>query len=298
MHKIAIGSWAFAFGSFAKDPWELNRVLQWTKEAGYDGIELNGFRPHPHQDDLTTQTQCDELMREVSSYHLEVTGYAPDLTLVPPAIVETEMYLEQFRKCLRVCERCHIPSFRIDTVSPPDLLVDVVYEERFNRLVRTWRKAAEEAEKAGINIVWEFEPGFWLNKPSEVKRLVEAIGHSRFQLLFDSSHAYLGAVAGARHTGAKEALPGGLVEYVNMVAPYIGHIHLIDSDGTLHDEETSAHVHFGQGNIDFVELLKTLQSATKLLPWIGIDYCFNSNVIDDGKEAVPIVRSYLKEVYP
>ena len=53
-------------------------------------------------------------------------------------------------------------------------------------------------------LVWEFEPGFWLNKPSEVKNLVEAVDHAHFKLLFDTSHAYMGAVVGARQTGEKE----------------------------------------------------------------------------------------------
>jgi len=33
--------------------------------------------------------------------------------------------------------------------------------------------AAEEAAQAGVLLVWEYEPGFWLNKPSEVVRAVK-----------------------------------------------------------------------------------------------------------------------------
>ena len=92
-------------------------------------------------------------------------------------------------------------------------------------------------------LVWEFEPGFWLNKPSEVKSVVEAVDYPGFKLLFDTSHAYMGAVVGARQTGQVETLNGGVAEYARMLARNIGHFHLIDSDGSLHNDETTPILH-------------------------------------------------------
>ena len=51
MPKISLGSWAFSFGPFESDPWSFSQVSEYASEAGYDGIEINGFRPHPHPDD-------------------------------------------------------------------------------------------------------------------------------------------------------------------------------------------------------------------------------------------------------
>jgi sugar phosphate isomerase/epimerase len=51
--KLSLGSWAFSFGPFEDNPWPFSRVLQFAAEAGYDGIEINGFRPHPHPDRTT-----------------------------------------------------------------------------------------------------------------------------------------------------------------------------------------------------------------------------------------------------
>ena len=61
-------------------------------------------------------------------------------------------------------------------------------------------------------LVWEFEPGFWLNRPSEVLRLIEAVAHPTFRVLFDTSHAYTGAVGGARQGRDPELLGGGVEE--------------------------------------------------------------------------------------
>jgi sugar phosphate isomerase/epimerase len=156
--------------------------------------------------------------------------------------------------------------------------------------------AAEEAARIGVRVVWEFEPGFWLNKPSEVKRVVEAVDHENFKLLFDTSHAYMGAVIGARQTGNKELLSGGVSEYGRMLGTMIGHLHLIDSDGSLHNNETSTHVTFGRGKIDFLNVLTAMKTVVSNLPWWCVDFCFNPQTPTAGKEAVPFVHRLMEEV--
>ena len=51
--KISLGSWAFSFGPFSNAPWSFSQVLEFTAQAGYDGVEINGFRPHPHPETMT-----------------------------------------------------------------------------------------------------------------------------------------------------------------------------------------------------------------------------------------------------
>ena len=202
-------------------------------------------------------------MKEIEGYGLGISGYAPSFGDVPPAEVDPQAYLSVLRKSLEFCTRCGIRKLRVDTASPPLALPPAEYEERFAHLTRTWHLAAEEAAKAGILLIWEFEPGFWLNKPSEVQRAVKAVDHENFKLLFDTSHAYMGAVIGARQTGDKELLSGGVAEYARLLSPMIGHLHLIDSDGSLHNNETSTHVAFGQGKIDFISVLTAIKGGSQ-----------------------------------
>ena len=290
--KLSLGSWAFAFGPFSNDPWSFAQVLQFIAEAGYDGVEINGFRPHPHPDDYDTPEKCRALVRQIADFGLGISGYAPDFSEVPPAVVETQVYLRTFGKCLDFCSNCGIDTLRVDTVSPPDPLAHAEYAARFSQLTQTWHKAAETASRAGVRLVWEFEPGFWLNKPAEVRRVVEDVDHENFKLLFDTSHAYMGAVIGARQTGDKELLNGGVSDYGRLLSESIGHLHLIDSDGTLHNEETSTHIAFGQGNIDFVDILTVLKPVVSRLPWWCVDFCFNPQTPSAGKDAVPFVRRF------
>jgi sugar phosphate isomerase/epimerase len=294
--KLSLGSWAFAFGPFEKDPWPFSRVLEFVSQAGYDGVEINGFPPHPHPAEYDTPAKCAELIKEIEGYGLGISGYAPAFAGVPPAEVDSKAYLKRFRTCVAFCSNCGINTLRVDTVSPPDPLAPDEYEARFARLADTWHEAAKESAQAGILMAWEFEPGFWLNKPSEVVRLVEAVGHENFKLLFDTSHAYMGAVVGARQTGDRETLQGGVAEYGRLVGDAIGHLHLIDSDGSLHDEETSTHVAFGEGRIDFGEALAAIVPAIGQLPWWCVDFCFNPQTPTAGKDAVPFVRSLIGEV--
>jgi sugar phosphate isomerase/epimerase len=287
--KLAFGSWAFSFGPFSSAPWSFERLCRYAADAGYDGVEINGFRPHPHHADYDSDAKCAELRALIADSGLEPAGYAPDFHSVPPSEVPAGEYLEQIDQACRFCERMGISILRVDTVSPPAALGPAEYDERFARLVGTWRAAAERCRESGVTLVWEFEPGFWLNRPSEVLRTVEEVADPGFKVLFDSSHAYMGAVAGARQV-ERETLGAGTTEYARLLEPYVGHLHLIDSDGSLHDDETSAHIPFGDGHVDFPAMLQALRPAIDGLEWWGIDFCFCPTTEQDARSAVPFVH--------
>ena len=294
--KLSLGSWAFSFGPFSKDPWSFSSVLQYAAEAGYEGIEINGFRPHPHPDDYDSDLKCQQLVDQINSYGLGISGYAPALNDTPPSSVDPAGYLINFQKSLDFCNRCGINTIRIDSVDSPTQLSVEEYEARFERITSAWRLAAKAAVREGVLIVWEFEPGFWLNKPSEVIRVVEAVGQDNFKVLFDTCHAYMGANVGANQVGEKEVLKGGVVEYGQMLAENIGHLHLIDSDGSLHNDETSTHTAFGEGRINFPLVLNEIKPFIEHLPWWCIDFCFNPHAAEGAREAVTYVKMLMKEV--
>src|SRR5438093_2353663 len=99
------------------------------------------------------------------------------------------------------------------------------------------------------------------------------VAHPNFRLLFDTSNAYMCAIVGARQHGARETLPGGVSELLKRLEGRVGSIHLIDSDGTLHGDETSTHRPFGQGFIDFQTLAPRLLAVPNI-EWWCIDMCF------------------------
>ncbi len=294
--KFSIGSWAFSFGPFEHDPWSFSKFMKYAAAANYDGIEINGFQPHPHPDVYNTPEKCRELAAKIADYGLGISGYAPDFREVPAAEVPMKDHLKAIHKALAFCSNMQIDTLRVDTISPPVDLDESEYHQRFDRLANTWHHAADACHQNGVQLVWEFEPGFWLNKPSEIIAIVESVDHQNFKVLFDTSHAYMCAVVGARQVGPRETLDGGVVELAKKLKHHIGHFHLIDSDGTLHDDETSAHIPFGEGNINFVELISAIREQVEPLEWWCFDFCFCPTTEVDARKAIPFVENVLNSI--
>lgn len=294
--KFSLGSWAFSFGPFESNPWSFNEFLNYCAESSFDGIEINGFHPHPHPDVYDTTEKCNELKAQINDLGLGISGYAPDFRHVPAAEVDKNRHLLAIEKCLAFCNNMNIDTLRVDTISPPEKLNPAEYDVRFNRLANTWNAAADLCQKAGVKLVWEFEPGFWLNSPSEIVKIVEATAHDNFKVLFDTSHAYMCAVIGARQTGEKETLEGGVVEFAKKLRGHIGHFHLIDSDGSLHDNETSTHTPFGEGYIDFVDVITEIREEVEPLEWWCFDFCFCPSTEADAKKGIPFVEKVISQI--
>jgi sugar phosphate isomerase/epimerase len=272
--KISLGSWAFSFGPYAADPIPFEAVAKRLAAAGYDGIDVSGFPPHVTLEKYPTRKSRMELVRFLEDHRLGVSGYSADFSEVNPIIKENErQYLDLLRRNVQMAFDIGSPTLRVDTVSAPGSLPDGEYEASFHRLSRIWAEGAEIAQNAGVRLVWEFEPGFVFNKPEEIVRMHQEVRHPNFSIMFDTSHAYMCGVVGARQHGKRDVLPGGVAEFLDKLQGRIGAIHLIDSDGTLHHDETSTHRPFGEGLIDFDRLAPKLLSVPNI-EWWTIDMCF------------------------
>lgn len=272
--KISLGSWAFCFGPYTSNPVPFDKSVKRLAEAGYDGVEVCGFPPHITLEGHPTKESRREVVKLLNDHGLGVSGYAADFAGIQPGVAENrQKYLELFRRNVALCADIGSPSIRVDSVAAPGSIPDHDYQAAFDLLAGVWQEAAGIAQQAGIRLVWEFEPGFAFNKPSEVVALHQKVGHPNFKILFDTSHAYMCSVVGARQHGAKETLPGGVSEFLSSLAGRVGHIHLIDSDGTLHNDETSTHRPFGEGFINFKSLAPQLL-AVPGIEWWCIDLCF------------------------
>jgi sugar phosphate isomerase/epimerase len=273
--RISVGSWAYSLGPYAANPVPFDQVIDGVAALGFDGIELGGFRPHPNPDDLPTRDQRRALTDRVRDAGLEWSGLAADLW--GQKLINTDdpaPYIEAFQKNLEFCTDLGIRTIRVDTVQPPTIFSEVDEETARRRVIDTWKKCARLADRRDILVVWEFEPGFAFNKPSDIIGIVHEIDELNFKVLFDTCHAHMVAVVGARQPGEKETLEGGQLELAQKLRNKIGHIHVIDSDGTLHDNETSTHTPIGDGGIDFMNILPELNRNVDLFGWWTLDLCF------------------------
>jgi len=271
----------------------LPEIFEKLADLKFDGVELCGFKPQVHSDDYPTKESRQGLVQMIKDQGLEVCGFAPDFGEVPPAVASEEKYEEVFRRNLELCVDLGAPKIRVDTVSEPPLPPGIDYDQAWSNVVKTWAKCAQIAQEAGVKLVWEFEPGFMLNKPSEVIRLVNEVNHPNFWVLFDTCHAHMCAVVAARQEPPKDTLPGGAAEFAPALTRKFGHLHLSDSDETLHDERTSTHAPFGQGVLDFDEIMPTILAAGYDDVWWSVDLCFWAQaweVTADAKKFVDRLR--------
>ncbi len=294
--KLAIGSWAYTFGPYAAHPVPLHDVIRQVGALGFDGIELNGFAPHAHPELYPTKASRRRLVAFLASHGLVACGYAPDFGAVPPALTSAQEYERLFARYLEFCVDCGIPKLRVDTVSEPGSVDLAGEEEVMDRVAPIWRRCARLAQDAGVLLVWEFEPGFVFNKPSQVLGLESRIDHPNFKILFDSCHAHLCSTQASRQAGRVERLAGGEVEFAALLQGKIGHVHLIDSDNTLHDGTTSTHVPFGLGILDFPAIVRAVLAAGYHDAWWGIDLCFWPDAWDATASARSFVSTLLGSV--
>jgi sugar phosphate isomerase/epimerase len=271
--KVSLGSWAFSFGPFVDRPIPFEQVARRAAQAGYDGLEISGHPPQVAPELYPTPASRRELAAFLRDLGLGVSGYAADWTLANPTIPgNRKRYLDLFRQNLQIAVDLGSPAMRVDSGAAPGCLSGAQYEAAFSRLADLWREAAELAQPAGVRLVWEFEPGFIFNKPTEIAALAERVDHPNFRILFDTCHAFMCAVVAARQHGEPETLPGGVESLLARLAGRIGAIHLADSDGSLFGDETSTHLPLGEGLIDFAKLAPKLFALP--VEWWCVDLCF------------------------
>jgi sugar phosphate isomerase/epimerase len=291
MKKTAVGTWAFIWGGYKEDPIPFRTAIEKMAELKYDGIELGAFAPHLEPN--TSQKQ-KELKKLLDDNHLAVCGVAAPFP--SPATSKPEAYLDVVKQHLDMCGVMGIPKLRVDAVDGPMAVPGGMdYEAAFGKIADVWRTSAELCAKQKVKLIWEFEPGFFLNKPSEVVRMTYAVGHPNFSILFDSCHGHMCAVVGARQMGKKETLPGGVVQFIHMLTGKIGHIHLIDSDGTLHGDETSTHAPLGTGFLNFAEIIPALKAAGYNDDWWPADLCFWPKALDLVEETKHMLDGLIRK---
>jgi sugar phosphate isomerase/epimerase len=254
----------------------MEEVAKKLDQLGYDGLSLGGFKPHGHSDLYPTKDDRKKLVDLFGSHGLKINSYAADLWDYPFADGDPKKaarYEEAFDRSLEMCVDCGIPIIRVDTVTETPYPDDFDYQKAWNVVADMFRKVADKAGKADVLVVWEFEPGFIFNKPSEIVNMVKAVDDENFKLQCDTCHVQMCGVQGARQYGEKETV-ASQEEFFGMVKGMIGDIHIIDSDNTLHDDHTSTHAPLGEGVIDFEKVVPAIVDAGYISEWWTVDLCF------------------------
>ncbi len=294
MKKLSIGSWAYIFNQ-EKPTTDFHEVLHKLQHLGYDGVELGSFGQHPTPFSHPTKADRQQLKKQVADHGLEFSGIAVDLwgfKKPGPSILDENPtpYMAAFLGFTVFGSDLGIKTIRVDAVEPPDFFEKSGTDPKagMDRIVTVWDKCSKIAADFGMNLTWEFEPGFLFNKPSEVVQIVDAVkakGNKNFGVMYDTCHAHMCAGIGANQVGTKETLPGGAEELLEKLKGRINQVHLIDSDGSLNEHHTSTHNPFGTGSLNFDKLLPALNQADVPNDWWVVDLCFWPNAWDVTADA-------------
>jgi sugar phosphate isomerase/epimerase len=287
--KLSIGSWAYLFNQ-VKPTTDFHQVVHMLQDLGYDGVELGSFGSHPTPWSHPTRADRQRLKKEVADHGLEFSGIAVDLwgfKSPGPSILDENPtpYMAAFLGFAAFASDLGMRTIRVDSVEPPTFFKASGMDPKVavDRVVAVWDKCSKIAADHGMNVCWEFEPGFLFNKPSEILRIVDAVrakGNPNFGVLYDTCHAHMCAAVGAIQSGDKETLPGGELELLRKLKGKITHVHLIDSDGSLNEHQTSTHAPFGKGRLNFDQLIPELNQAGVPHDWWCVDLCFWPNAWD------------------
>jgi sugar phosphate isomerase/epimerase len=274
--RISIGTWAYSIGPYANAPIPFPEVVDKLNQLGFNGLELGGFGVHPNPDLQRTGEERAKVRELWESRGMGCSGLAADLWSERLITAKSDTsYMATFYKNLKFCNDLGIDVIRVDTTEDPGVLgpvpneppkpVVVDYDLALKRVSNTWRKCAQAAAEAGVRVVWEFEPGFAFNKPSDIQRVLDRVNHDNFMIMFDTCHANMVARHGSRQPGKKETLPGGIRELAER---------LVGKIGRVHDNPTSTHPPFGEGNLKFDEFMPAIVAAGCPDDWWTIDLCF------------------------
>lgn len=298
MKRISIGSWAYTIGPYGDKPVDFETVCSKLAALGFDGLELGGFPPHPNPDDMSQAEQRQEVVAQMKRHGLEFSGLAANLW--SENLIDTDdpsKYISEFTKNCEFARDLGIKGIRVDTVQPPTIFDKVDEATAFQRVVGTFSHCNQIAKDHGLYMTWEFEPGFAFNKPSDLLRILDAIDDPNFGVLYDTSHGHMVAEVGARQPGSKETLPGGQIELIQKLSGRINHIHLIDSDNSCHkdengEDETSMHLPFGEGVVDFDAVVPHLAAEDPGHDWWTVDLCF----WPQAWEATEICKNFMDQI--
>jgi sugar phosphate isomerase/epimerase len=304
MKKLSIGSWAYIFNQEVPTN-DFHTVLHKLHELGYDGVELGSFGVHPTPASHPTRADRQKLKQLVADHGLEFSGIAVDLWSFKrpgPSILDENPvpYLAAFLGFATFAHDLGIQTIRVDTVEPPDFFEkhrDLTVEQGLDRIISVYDRVSRMAADLGMRVTFEFEPGFVFNKPSQILAIVEGVrarGNTNFGVLYDTCHAHMVAAVGANQPGEKETLPGGELELLDRLKGKITHVHLIDSDGSLNEHNTSTHNPFGTGQLNFDALIPALNQAGVPNDWWCVDLCFWPNaweVTADSKKFLDQLRT-------
>ncbi|MFE2096283.1 sugar phosphate isomerase/epimerase family protein [Streptomyces sp. NPDC059468] len=249
---MTAGGLRFGYGTNGFADHRLSDALSVLAGLGYDGVALTLDHQHldPYAPGLATRVR--RVGRDLRRAGLAVvveTGarYLLDpLRKHRPTLVSAEpegraARLELLRRAIRVGAELGAEAVHFWSGTPDP---GTTREQAWRRLEEGCAQTLAEAERAGVDLAFEPEPGMLVEDLAGYRRLLRALGgHERFRLTLDIGHC-------------RCLEPWPEARCVELAADRLAHVQIEDMRRGVHE-----HLPFGEGEMDFPPILQALRAA-------------------------------------
>ncbi|MED4128178.1 sugar phosphate isomerase/epimerase family protein [Shouchella miscanthi] len=179
--KKGINQWCYPAGT------PLDRVLEWTKQAGFSSIELNVGKPG--EVGLTLDTTVEEgkkIKAQIKAAGLEMDSLSTALLWQTPLSSAEEKMQEQGKYVVRkMLELAHELDVSTVLVVPGIVTEDVRYDECYERSIAAVKELASVAEELNVKIGIENVWNRFLLSPLEMVRYIDEVNSTHVGAYFD-----------------------------------------------------------------------------------------------------------------
>ena len=271
-----------AYSSNAYRRWSIGEAIERIARIGYRGIELMADVPHAWPATLS-DAQIGEIGRRISDAGLTLSNVnAFMMTAVQdfwhPSWIEADAEFRRLRvqhtmAALRLARKLGAKCVTTEPGGP--LAAGMSRAKAMDLFVDGIQEALGRAEKEGVCLLVEPEPGLLIENAAQFEELAARIHSPMFGLNFDIRHFYCVA----------EPLP----EAITRLARWTRHYHIEDIAATRVHE----HLIPGHGAIDFAAVLKAIH-ATRYEGWITVElYPYLEDPDAAGREALGYLTRWM-----
>jgi sugar phosphate isomerase/epimerase len=241
---------AFSTNAYTKHP--LIDALRGIKAAGFSGVEILADTPHAYPDAIDEKL-TDEVKRELEKLGLAVSninvncsfGYwkdAPPEPYFEPSLISPNAKHREDRTRLIMKSLAFAKDVGAANISITSgrMLGGMPPEPAAKQFAQSIRPILDEADKLGVNVGIECEPGLYLEYVAELREWIDRLGHPRLGANLDIGHSQV----------IGESIP----EVVKLLGERIWNLHVEDIPGRKH-----YHLIPGQGTLDWAGLKKALE---------------------------------------
>jgi sugar phosphate isomerase/epimerase len=243
-----------AFSTNAFTRFSLSEAMHAIRDAGFAGVEILADVPHGYPDSIDAAL-TRSVVRELESTGLAISnincncsfGYwkdAPPEAYFEPSLISpnAKHRADRTRLILKTLDFARDIGAKNISITSGRCLGGMPPEAAKKQFAESIKPILEHAQRLGVDVGIECEPGLLLEWASELREWIDRLGSARFGANLDIGHS--------------EVMGESIADSVRMLAPSIWNLHVEDIPNRKH-----YHMIPGEGTIDWNALRDSLREV-------------------------------------